>query len=152
MTCYFCASLSFVPTHQAHHYRYACKARYYYKLHFARRCHVHIGLSSRPFSSLSKVGLQINQQANAWKGVKSSSLPVEPVIGLHKQFWRSLRCRSFATIQVNYLNLCYQQDILTAIVFAIKGNKLNVSLWPVNPVGLLELIVRFLSLCCHSEI
>jgi len=36
--------------------------------------------------------------------------------------------------------------------FTIKGNKLNVSLWPVNPVGLLELIVRFLSLCCHSEI
>lgn len=28
MICYLCASLSFVPTHQAHRYRYACKARY----------------------------------------------------------------------------------------------------------------------------
>ena len=27
-TRYHCASLLFVPTHQAHHYCYACKARY----------------------------------------------------------------------------------------------------------------------------
>jgi hypothetical protein len=28
ITCYLCASLSFVSTHQAYRYRYACKAQY----------------------------------------------------------------------------------------------------------------------------